>query len=99
MDEATMTQLSNGSVMVNMRHTASKTLGRGVSVSHDNGATFGPISYDKTLISPVCQASLVTISGVTYFSNPESTTGASSRVIPLWLRRCPLLLPLLPLRL
>ena len=83
MDEATMTQLSNGSVMVNMRHTASKTLGRGVSVSHDNGATFGPISYDKTLISPVCQASLVTISGVTYFSNPESTTGASSRLIHL----------------
>lgn len=72
-----MTQLPNGSVMLNMRHTASKTVGRAIAVSHDNGASFGPISYDKSLISPVCQASLVTIAGVSYFSNPESSNGAA----------------------
>lgn len=61
--------------MVNMRHTSAKTVGRGVAVSNDNGNTFGPIVYDKALISPVCQGSLVTFGGATYFSNPESTTG------------------------
>ena len=110
-----MTQLTNGSVMVNMRHTSAKTVGRGVAVSNDNGAdivflrcqmytkrrifaktgsgqnignvdkktrccdsagdTFGPITYDSALISPVCQGSLVTFGGATYFSNPESTSG------------------------
>jgi sialidase-1 len=67
MDEATMTQLTNGTVVVNMRHTSAKTVGRGVALSNDNGASFGPISFDKNLISPVCQASLVTFLGATYF--------------------------------
>ena len=75
MDEATMTQLVNGMVVVNMRYQGSKKTGRGVALSNDNGATFGPIKYDKALISPVCQASLVTFDGATYFSNPESTSG------------------------
>ena len=66
---------SYSQVMVNMRHTSAKTVGRGVAVSNDNGNTFGPIVYDKALISPVCQGSLVTFGGATYFSNPESTTG------------------------
>jgi sialidase-1 len=73
MDEATMTQLTNnGSVVVNMRHQNSKTRGRAFALSHDDGLTFGPIQFDATLISPVCQASLVTFGGSTYFSNPES---------------------------
>ena len=75
MDEAALTQLPNGSVLLNMRHTSSKTTGRAVAVSNDDGLTFGPISYDAALISPVCQASIVTFSGATYFSNPASTTG------------------------
>jgi sialidase-1 len=70
MDEAALTQLTNGSVMLNMRHQTSPSLGRGVAVSNDGGLTFGPISYDKKLISPVCQASIVTFGGATYFSNP-----------------------------
>jgi sialidase-1 len=75
MDEATMTQLTNGSVVVNMRHQAAKTEGRGVAMSQDNGDTWGALRYDTALISPVCQGSLVTFGGSTYFSNPESTTG------------------------
>lgn len=75
MDEAQMTQLKNGSVLVNMRHTSSPSIGRGVSVSNDGGETWGPIVFDKTLVGPVCQASITTIRNVTYFSNPASATG------------------------
>ena len=35
MDEAAMTQLPNGNVLLNMRHTAAPKLGRAVAVSHD----------------------------------------------------------------
>lgn len=55
MDEAALTQLPNGSIMANMRHKSSPTLGRGVAVSNDGGITFGAIEFDSTLISPVCQ--------------------------------------------
>jgi sialidase-1 len=81
MDEAALTQLANGSVLLNMRHQASKTKGRGVAISHDNGETFGPIHFDPVLISPVCQASIVTIGTTTYFSNPASRTGRDHTTI------------------
>ena len=81
MDEATMTQLPNGSIALNMRHTASKTLGRAVAISHDDGLTFGPITFDSVLISPVCQASLVSFGGVVYFSNPASNSGRQDTTV------------------
>ena len=75
MDEAALTQLSNGSVLLNMRHRTSPSLGRGIAISHDNGMTWSSISYDKTLISPVCQASIVSFNNATYFSNPADPKG------------------------
>ena len=81
MDEAALTQLSNGSVLLNMRHTASKTMGRAIAVSNEGGSTFGPIHYDPKLISPVCQASITTIGKITYFSNPASTTGREKTTV------------------
>lgn len=75
MDEAAMTQLSNGNVLLNMRHQTAKTTGRAFAISTNNGESFGPIQYDKALISPVCQASIVTIGSTTFFSNPASTSG------------------------
>ena len=82
MDEAALTQLPNGSVLLNMRHRhLSPMRGRAVAVSDDGGATFGPISYDGTLISPVCQASIVSFGGATYFSNPASTSSRSQLTI------------------
>ena len=70
MDEAALTQLSNGSILLNMRHRSAPQLGRGIAISHDDGATFSAITYDAKLISPVCQASIVSFNGSTYFSNP-----------------------------
>lgn len=75
MDEAALTQLSNGSVLLNMRHRDSSSLGRAVAISHDEGETFSNISFDATLISPVCQASIVSFDGATYFSNPADKSG------------------------
>jgi hypothetical protein len=75
MDEAVLTQLTNGSVLLNMRHRSAPSLGRGIAISHDDGATFGPITFDSTLISPVCQASCVSFGGATFFSNPADSKG------------------------
>ena len=47
MDEAAMTQLPNGSVLLNMRHQSSPHTGRAVSVSHDGGKRFGVTEYTQ----------------------------------------------------
>ena len=70
-------QLPNGSVLLNMRHRKSASRGRAVAMSRDGGTTFGPVTYDAALISPVCQASIVSFGNATYFSNPASTSGRS----------------------
>jgi len=57
-------------------------------VSNDNGETFGPISFDARLISPVCQASIVTFNNITYFSNPASKTSRSHLTIRKSLDSC-----------
>ena len=53
----------------------------GTARSTDGGDTFGPIEFDKTLISPVCQASIVSFDNATYFSNPASTKGRNHLTI------------------
>ena len=70
MDEAAITQLPNGSLLLAMRHKNTTVLGRAFAVSDDGGASFGPIRYDAALKSPVCQASVVSFGGATYFSSP-----------------------------
>lgn len=75
MDEPSITQLSNGTVMFNARNTGERTKGRGLAFSDDDGATFGPIIFKSELYGPVCQGSTVTFDGVTLFSNPDSHMG------------------------
>merc|ERR1712224_1091480 len=48
---------------------------RAVSISRDGGATWGDITYDSTLISPVCQASILRVDGALFFSNPGTKKG------------------------
>ena len=74
MDEAQMVELKNGSIIVNMRNRLPGRL-RGVARSDDQATTFGPISFDEDLITPICQASILADkSGDIYFSNPDSNT-------------------------
>ncbi len=54
MDEAQLVELPGGIVMANMRNnhvTSCKC--RAIAISTDGGKTFGNITYDPTLISPV----------------------------------------------
>ena len=79
--QAALTQLPNENVLLNMRHKASPTKGRGIALSTDGGDSFGPISFDSSLISPVCQASIVSFGGATFFSNPASKRGRNHLTI------------------
>ena len=82
MDEAQLVELSDGTVVANMRndHLNKSCDCRAIAVSKDGGATFGDITYDPALPSPVCQASIMSFtSKVLLFSNPASKTGRVRR--------------------
>ena len=81
MDEAALTELPNGHVLLNMRHRSSPQVGRAIALSMDGGDTFGNITFDKALISPVCQASIVSFDGATYFSNPADPSGRDEMTV------------------
>lgn len=82
MDETTLTQLPNGSILLNMRNAhVSPCKCRGVSRSDDGGETWTPVRFDPTLISPVCEAALAQIGSRLYFSNPASTTARENLTI------------------
>ena len=54
MDESALVELSDGSLMANMRNNHHNSCDcRAVSVSKDGGKTFQNITYDEALISPV----------------------------------------------
>lgn len=75
-NESTVVELSDGTLMLNMRSYAGKNR-RAVSVSRDGGLTWSPPQLDEQLIEPVCQASLIRVGrrtpAVLLFSNPAST--------------------------
>merc|ERR1712187_218831 len=72
LDETTVAQLPNGSVMLNARHQNTVTMGRAIDLSNDGGATWGPIGHDARLPGAVCQGSMVSFNGAVYYSNPKS---------------------------
>lgn len=82
MDEAVVVELTNGTLMANMRNDHANPCDcRGVATSDDGGATWSPVTFDPVLIEPVCEASLVMIGGSLYFSNPASTTTRANMTI------------------
>ena len=60
-NESTAVELSDGSVMQNMRSYHGKH-NRAVAISKDGGVTFGKLYLDDALQSPVCQASILRFS-------------------------------------
>jgi len=72
-NESQVVELSDGSLMMNMRSYNGKQC-RAVSISKDGGQSWSEITHDRTLIEPVCQASMVTYSygnnNLILFSNP-----------------------------
>jgi Neuraminidase (sialidase) len=78
-NECQAVELSDGSVMLNMR-TYRGTNRRLVAISKDGGETFSKPIEDETLIEPVCQASILRLPArernekpALLFSNPAST--------------------------
>ena len=82
MDEPAMVQVSNGSVLVNMRHRSESALGRGFSVGQfttfwnkTSDFVFSNVYYKPELYGPVCQGSFVNgfkepYEKIVLFSNP-----------------------------
>jgi sialidase-1 len=73
-NESQAVELSDGRVMLNMRSYKANNL-RLVSTSKDGGLTWTEPAEDKTLIEPVCQASIVRLPGDRgglLFANPAS---------------------------
>jgi sialidase-1 len=78
-DECQAVERADGSVLLNMRQNAGKGR-RAVSVSKDGGETWGDLAYDPALVEPVCQGSLLRLTGGTrgemsriLFSNPAGS--------------------------
>jgi len=77
-DESMCVELDDGTLMANMRGSKKQ---RAVAISNDKGISWEPMSYDKTLIGPNCQASFIRYSSLSngddknrlLFSNPAST--------------------------
>ena len=66
-NESTVTELSNGDVMLNMRGTQDKDrelsgYARIVAISHDGGLSFDAPYWERQLIEPVCNASICNFS-------------------------------------
>ena len=68
-DEAQLVELSNGSVVANMRNRLPGHE-RGLAMSHDAGASFGDVYYAAGLPEPVCMASALRVGRAILFSNP-----------------------------
>lgn len=79
-NESQVVELPDGKLMLNMRNYGTKVRARGISISEDGGATFGPARADPALIEPVCQGSILRYSwpeqgkSRILFANPASTT-------------------------
>lgn len=81
-NECQAIERADGSLLLNMRRSATnKALCRASATSTDGGMTWSKLSYDTTLVSPRCQASLlrytpsdVTGKSVVLFSNPADTS-------------------------
>jgi sialidase-1 len=73
-NESQAVELSDGSVLMNMRSYQANNR-RLIAISKDGGITFGKPVEDETLIEPVCQASILrlpTVKNAILFSNPAS---------------------------
>ena len=87
-NESTVTELSNGDLMLNMRKQNNTERLRVVSTSSDGGLTWTPCEY-TSLKEPVCQGSIlfyglgVDGKGIILFSNPDSQINRTNNTLKL----------------
>jgi sialidase-1 len=85
--ETAAVELSDGRVMLNFRHENPERL-RAVTASPDGISAWSPLRYDAALPEPICQGSLVRLSGKPrrnriLFANPHNPTGRERRNLTL----------------
>ena len=79
LDEPQLALLPNGHVLANMRRDPAVSCHcRATALSTDQGESFGPVTDDPTLISPTCQAEILSGNTTVWFSNPASKTQRSN---------------------
>ena len=76
-NEAIGTELPNGDLMLNIREQNGKTKQRLVALSSDGGASWKETYFDPSLITPVCQSSILLFEqksqSLLIYSGPNST--------------------------
>ena len=83
MSEPSVSQLSNGSVRMDFRHGLRRKECKCsmFAISTDGGDSFGPMQFDRALISPECQGSMLSHGGSLYFSNPHNEATRSNLTV------------------
>ncbi|MEZ6016803.1 MAG: sialidase family protein [Planctomycetota bacterium] len=61
LNECQAAELSDGSLVLNMRNYDRAKRARAVARSTDGGETFGPVTWDEALPEPICQAGLIAL--------------------------------------
>jgi len=84
-NESAVTELSDGTILMNMRSYNGKNC-RAISFSNDGGETWSQVEHDYQLVESICQASLLkygTYKGkqIHFFSNPAVTSGRTHMTI------------------
>lgn len=78
-NECQVVELTDGSLLLNMRSYHGLNC-RAVAKSFDGGLTWSGVTHDRTLVEPVCQASLIRYGDSFLFSNPAGTTRVNMTV-------------------
>ncbi len=58
-NECQVVELSDGTLLMNMRNYDRSATTRAIATSSDGGMTWSKVRHDSTLVEPICQASLV----------------------------------------
>ena len=75
--ETLAVELSDGSVMLNIRHESPEHR-RAVSIGPDGAAGWSEIRFDEALVEPICMGSLIRAGNALLFANPDSTEPRSA---------------------
>ena len=80
-NECQVVELSDGTLMLNMRNYDRSKTTRAIAISKDGGITWSNVTHDPVLVEPICQASFIRYSwpdkgekSRLLFSNPASTS-------------------------
>jgi len=84
-NECEAVELYDGRLLLNMRNYNREHPCRAIAISNDGGESFSDVTYDETLIEPVCQASIrrydVDGEQAILFSNPAQTSGRAKMTL------------------